>query len=50
MMNKLLEVGNEKELSGILLFTEDHRSPAINLYSDLGFKVKESRIYTRKTK
>ena len=50
MMNKLLEVANDKELSEILLFTEDHRTPAINLYSDLGFKVKDSRIYTRKTK
>jgi ribosomal protein S18 acetylase RimI-like enzyme len=50
MMNKLLEIGSEKELSEILLFTEDHRTPAINLYSDLGFKCKESRIYTRKIK
>ena len=50
MINKLLEVGKEKNLSEILLFTEDHRKPAINLYSDLGFKVKESRIYTRKSK
>ena len=50
LMNKLLEVGKEKELSEILLFTEDHRTPAINLYSDLGFIVKDSRIYTRKTK
>lgn len=50
MMNKLLEVGNEKKLSEILLFTEDHRTPAISLYSDLGFKVKDSRIYTRKNK
>ena len=48
LMNKLLEVGKEK--SEILLFTEDHRTPAINLYSDLGFIVKDSRIYTRKTK
>jgi len=50
MMNKLLEVGNEKQLSEILLFTEDHRTPAINLYSNLGFKVKDSRIYSRKMK
>jgi ribosomal protein S18 acetylase RimI-like enzyme len=46
LMNKLLEVGKEKNLSEILLFTEDHRTPAINLYSDLGFKVKDSQIYT----
>ena len=50
LLNKLLEVGNEKKLTEILLFTEDHRTPAISLYSDLGFKVKDSRIYTRKTK
>tara|TARA_B100000929_G_C15474693_1_gene409063 strand:+ start:1054 stop:1482 length:429 start_codon:yes stop_codon:yes gene_type:complete len=50
LLNKLLEVGNEKNLTEILLFTEDHRTPAISLYSDLGFKVKDSRIYTRKTK
>ena len=50
MMNKLLEIGEKKGLSEILLFTEDHRVPAINLYSDLGFKVKNSRIYTKKTK
>ena len=46
LMNKLLEVGKEKNLTEILLFTEDHRTPAINLYSDLGFKVKDSQIYT----
>ncbi|GAA4883456.1 GNAT family N-acetyltransferase [Flaviramulus aquimarinus] len=46
LMEKLLEVGKEKNLSQILLFTEDHRLPAIRLYSDLGFKVKDSRIYT----
>jgi len=50
LLNKLLEVGNEKNLTEILLFTEDYRTPAIRLYSDLGFKVKDSRIYTRKTK
>jgi ribosomal protein S18 acetylase RimI-like enzyme len=50
LMTKLLEVGKEKNLSEILLFTEDHRTPAINLYTDLGFTVKDSRIYTRKTK
>mgnify|MGYP000741498892 CR=1 FL=1 len=50
LMNKLVEIGKEKNLSEILLFTEDHRTPAINLYSDLGFKVKDSRIYTIKAK
>jgi phosphinothricin acetyltransferase len=50
LMHKLLAVGNERDLSEILLFTEDHRTPAINLYSDLSFKVKDSRIYIRKSK
>ena len=49
LMEKLLEVGKEKELSEILLFTEDERQPAINLYNSLGFKLKESRIYTLKS-
>lgn len=46
LMNKLLEEGKKKNLTEILLFTEDHRTPAINLYENLGFKLKESRIYT----
>ena len=50
LMHKLLEVANERDLSEILLFTEDHRTPAINLYSNLGFKVKDSQIYIRKSK
>lgn len=48
LMEKLLEEGKKKNLSEILLFTEDHRIPAIKLYSDLGFKLKESLIYTLK--
>ena len=48
LMEKILEIGKEKELSEILLFTEDHRKPAINLYNTLEFKLKESSIYTRK--
>jgi ribosomal protein S18 acetylase RimI-like enzyme len=50
LMEKLLEEGKKKGLTEILLFTEDHRIPAIKLYSDLGFKLKESRIYTLKIK
>ena len=46
LMEKLLEVAKEKNLSQILLFTEDHRLPAIRLYTDLGFKTKDSQIYT----
>ncbi|MFD2203219.1 GNAT family N-acetyltransferase [Shivajiella indica] len=48
LMKKLLEEGKKKNLSEILLFTEAHRIPAIKLYSDLGFQLKESRIYTLK--
>ena len=48
LMNKLLELGKEKNLTEILLFTEDHRKTAIHLYSDLGFKVKNSQIYILK--
>lgn len=48
LMNKLLEEGKKKNLSEILLFTEDHRTHAIKLYTNLGFKLKESRIYTLK--
>ena len=50
LMNKLLEVGKEKDLSEILLFTADHRTSAIHLYRDLGFQVKDSRIYILKMK
>ncbi|MCZ8196319.1 MAG: GNAT family N-acetyltransferase [Flavobacterium sp.] len=48
LINLLVEVGEEKELSEILLFTEDHRLAAINLYSSVGFKLKDSKIYCKK--
>ena len=48
LLGKLLEIAKQKELSEVLLFTEDHRIPAINLYESLGFKQKESQIYTLK--
>jgi ribosomal protein S18 acetylase RimI-like enzyme len=48
LINLLIEVGEKKELSEILLFTEDHRLAAINLYSSVGFKLKDSKIYCRK--
>lgn len=48
LMEKLLAEGKKKNLTEILLFTEDHRIAAIQLYSDLGFQLKESRIYTLK--
>ena len=48
LINLLVQVGEEKELSEILLFTEDHRLAAINLYSSVGFKHKDSKIYSKK--
>ena len=48
MMHKLLEIGKEKQLTEILLFTEDHRTPAIKVFSNLGFKVKNTRVYSKK--
>ncbi len=48
LINLLVEVGEEKKLSEILLFTEDHRLVAINLYSSVGFKLKDSKIYCKK--
>lgn len=48
LIEKLLETAKEKNLSEVLLFTEDHRIPAINLYNKLGFKQKESRIFVLK--
>ena len=48
LINLLVQVGKEKELSEILLFTEDHRLAAINLYSSIGFKLKDSKIYCKK--
>lgn len=49
LIETLIEVGNKMHLSEILLFTEDHRVDAIRLYTKLGFKLKESRIYTLKS-
>lgn len=46
LINELLLVAKEQELSEVLLFTEDHRLPAIKLYQSLGFKPKETRIYS----
>lgn len=48
LINLLIEEGNKKELSEILLFTEDHRVAAKNLYSSVGFKPKESKLYSKK--
>lgn len=50
LINKLINLGKQLDLVEILLFTEDHRIPAIKLYSDLGFNLKNSRIYNLKLK
>lgn len=48
LIEKLLEEAEKRKLSEVLLFTEDHRTPAINLYKKMGFKLKNSRIYILK--
>ena len=48
LISQLIDTGKQHNLSQILLFTEDHRTAAIRLYTDLGFQVKDSRIYTLK--
>lgn len=45
LIEKLLSISNEKQLSEVLLFTEEHRTAAISLYEKLGFSKKESNIY-----
>jgi len=48
LIEKLLSISNEKQLTEVLLFTEEHRIPAISLYEKLGFTKKKSSIYTLK--
>lgn len=45
LIEKLLSISSEKQLSEVLLFTEEHRTAAISLYEKLGFGKKESNIY-----
>ena len=45
LVEKLLEVAREKQLSEVLLFSADHRQAAIKLYTQLGFKRKHSGLY-----
>jgi phosphinothricin acetyltransferase len=49
LMEKLLEVAREKQLSEVLLFSADHRQAAISLYKKLGFQRKDSGLYILKT-
>ncbi len=48
LMEKLLEKAEGRNLDEILLFTGHHRLPAIGLYQSLGFKLKDSGLYTLK--
>ena len=45
LMERLLEEGKKLGLNEILLFTGHHRKPAITLYTNLGFVLKDSGIY-----
>lgn len=45
LIEKLLSVAKDRELSEVLLFTAHHRLAAINLYKKLGFKQKNSHLY-----
>ncbi|WP_422082354.1 GNAT family N-acetyltransferase [Ulvibacterium sp.] len=48
LMEFLIAQGRQKGISEILLFTGYHRKPAHQLYQNLGFRKKESQIYTLK--
>ncbi|KFE97559.1 GCN5 family acetyltransferase [Chryseobacterium formosense] len=48
LIEKLLSISNDLQLSEVLLFTEEHRISAISLYKKLGFSKKKSNIYTLK--
>lgn len=48
LMNKLLEEGKKKGLSEILLFSNEKRQAAINLYKSLDFEQKHSGLYILK--
>ncbi len=48
LMQKLLEEGKKIGLDEILLFTGHHRTPAIALYTSLGFHLRKSGIYNLK--
>ena len=44
----LLNEAKKQNLTEVLLFTENEKQAAIHLYEKLGFKQKESRLYTIK--
>ncbi|MBC6998405.1 GNAT family N-acetyltransferase [Cytophaga sp. FL35] len=45
LMESLLEEARRKSIDEVMLFTGHHRTPAINLYKSLGFKIRESGVY-----
>ena len=45
LVEKIIQISTEKELSELLLFTGHHRLPAIQLYQSLGFVPKKSGLY-----
>ncbi|UOB17407.1 GNAT family N-acetyltransferase [Abyssalbus ytuae] len=47
LIEKLIETAEKINLREILLFTEDQKHAAINLYKNKGFELKESRIYVK---
>nr|WP_299170616.1 GNAT family N-acetyltransferase [uncultured Allomuricauda sp.] len=45
LMEKLLQIAEQKGLTEVLLFTGNHRQSAIRLYTKLGFVKSESGMY-----
>lgn len=45
LIQEMLERGKQRGLNEIYLFTEDERNAAIALYTQLGFKIKNSKLY-----
>ncbi len=45
LMEKLLDEGKKRQLNEILLFSSHHRTTAIQLYTSLGFNLKDSGLY-----
>ncbi len=48
LIEKLLAISIEQQLIEVLLFTEEHRTSAIELYEKLGFNKRDSNIYILK--
>lgn len=48
LITSLIDTGKKKGVSEIYLFTEDEKKAAIGLYSKLGFKQRNSRLFNLK--